>query len=137
MKSFGGELAKQRDRFRSHHRVESVQRFVENQNCGFVRDRLGEPYALPHSLAVTRNFSIGGLNEIYVFERNLAQLVRTLSIETMDQQKRVDKLASRHASRERIELHAVADFAKQLLGLVSRNTQDFDRAARLFRKVGY
>src|SRR6185312_1849111 len=45
--------------------------------------------------------------------------------------------ATRHASRKRIELRAVTDFAKQSLGLVGRNTQKRDRAARWSQQSGH
>jgi hypothetical protein len=81
-----------------------------------MRDRLRQTNALSHALAVGRDFSIPGFDETDAFERNLAQLVCSLAIETVDQQKRIDKLASGHTSRKRIKLRAVADFAKQLSG---------------------
>src|SRR5262245_62006212 len=114
MKSFGSELAKQRDRFGTHHRIETVKRLVENQHGWLVRNRLCEAYTLPHSFAVCRDFSIPGFQETDAFERNLAQLVCSLTIVAMDEEKRVDKLSSGHSSRERVKLRTVTNFAEQL-----------------------
>src|SRR5215216_5577569 len=98
MKSFSGELAEQRNCFRAHHRIETVERLIENQYGRLMGDRLCKPDTLSHSFAVTCNLSIGSFHETHAFQRNLAQIVRAFAIVTMDHQKRIDKLSSRHTS---------------------------------------
>src|SRR6185503_10822042 len=137
MKSFRGELAEQRNRFRAHHRIETVERLVENQDNRLMGDRLCKPDTLPHSFAVTRDLSIGSFHEIHAFECNLAQFVRTFAIVTMDHQERVDKLSSCDTSRERIELRAVANFAEQFFRSICRNSQKRNRASRRPQQSGH
>src|SRR6185369_4494827 len=104
-------------------------RFVENQDCRLMRDRLCQPYALSHSLAVTRHFSICGFDEVHAFECELAKLVYALAIVSMDQQERIQKLPSGNASRKRVKLSAITNFAKELLRLIRGNAQQRNRAA--------
>src|SRR6185369_2624306 len=96
VQTFRREFAKQRDRLGPNHRIEAVERFVENQNSRLVRDRLREPDALSHALAVRRDFAIRGIHEIDAFDSKLAEVVCLLAIVTVDEKKRVDKLAARH-----------------------------------------
>ena len=44
--------AEQRDRLGAHQRVKAVQRLVEDEHFGIVRDRLRQPDALPHALGI-------------------------------------------------------------------------------------
>ena len=89
-----------------------------------MRDRLRQPDALAHSFAVGRNFAIRRVKQTDAFERSDRQLVRLLSVETVDQQKRLDELAAGQPARKRIELRAVTDFAKQLLRLIGGNAEN-------------
>src|SRR6185369_6547734 len=114
----------------AHHRIETVERFVKNENCRLVCDRLREPDALSHTLAVSRYFAIRGISKVDTLDCKLAQLVCVFAIVTMNEQKRVDKLAASHAARKRIELGAVTKFTKELLRLIGGNPQNGDRAAR-------
>src|SRR5690349_13118838 len=55
----------------------------------------------------------------------------------MDQQKRIEKLAPGQPTWERVKLRAVADSAKQSFGLVGRNAEQRDRAARRSQQPGH
>src|SRR6185369_14253447 len=137
MKPFRGELAEQRDRFRAHHRIETVERLIENQYGRLVGDRLCQPDTLPHSFAVTCNLPIGSFQEIYAFERNVAQLVCTFAIVTMNHQERVDEFSAGHTSRKRIELRTVADSSEQLVRPVRRNSEKRNFASRRPQQPGH
>src|SRR6185369_7901030 len=130
VQTIGSEFAKEGDRLGAHHRIETVERLIQNQNRRLVRDRLREANALSHALAVTRYFPIRSIGEVDALDCKLGQIVRLLAIETVDEQERRNKLATSHASRKRIELRAVTDFAKQTFRLISRDAQKLDRSAR-------
>ena len=55
------QLFEERDRFRAHHRIESIKRFVQNQHRRLMSYRLSEAHALTHAFAVGSNPSIGGV----------------------------------------------------------------------------
>ena len=40
------------------HGIKSVERFIEHQNRGMMRDGLGQPYALAHAFAVSSHFTM-------------------------------------------------------------------------------
>src|SRR5689334_6145322 len=107
VQTLGSEFAKEGDRLGADHRIETIERLVENQNCRLVRDRLRQPDALSHAFAVPSYFAIRGIDEIHAFDSKLGEIVCLLTIVTIDKEKRVNKLAARHASRKRVKLRAV------------------------------
>ena len=52
------ELAEKANYFRTRHRVEAVQGFIQYEHRWVMRDRLGEPDALPHAFTERRNFTV-------------------------------------------------------------------------------
>ncbi len=57
--------AKQRDHFRAGERIQAVQRFVQHQHFRVVGQRLRQPDALPHPLAVASNIPFGSIDQIH------------------------------------------------------------------------
>src|SRR6185312_3502481 len=58
-------------------------------------------------------------------------------LDSLDQQIRVNKLTTCHASRKRVELRAVADFLEQLFRLIGRRAEDANRAASRLKQSGH
>ena len=59
--AFLAPLLEERDGFVASHGIEAVQRLVEHQDGGAVRDRLRQLDALPHAFAIGRDEAVGGL----------------------------------------------------------------------------
>src|SRR2546423_7576566 len=137
VKSFGSKFTKQRNRLRTDHRIETVERFVEDQDRGLMRDGVGQTNALPHAFAVGRDLSVRGVEQIDSLQRNVSQLVSAFAIEAIHQQIRVNKLAAGKTARKGIKLSAVTEFAKQSFGLIRRDSQNRDRATRGSQQSGH
>src|SRR5213075_3060658 len=65
VQSLFAERFEQCHRFGTGHGIEAVQRLIEHQHRGVMGDRLSEPNALPHALAVSSDFAIGGIGEVH------------------------------------------------------------------------
>ena len=94
MEPFRRKLLEQADRLGPRHRIETVQRFVEDQNRRVVRDRLCEPHALPHALAVAGDPPLGRLDQSDALERTPREAVRLASAESRNAEIGVDELVS-------------------------------------------
>src|SRR5262245_20091542 len=137
VQAFLRELAEKPDRFGAGHRVKPVQRLVQNHRRGLVRDRLGQPDALSHALAVSGDLAVGGLNQIDALDRAPGHLFGLLARQAVNRQKRFDEVVAGHPFRERIELAAIADLAKQLLRVRRRNAENADAASRRLDQAGH
>src|SRR5262245_3648370 len=137
VQTFLRELAEEPDRFGARHRVKPVQRLVKNHDRGLVRDRLGQPYALAHALAVSGDFAVGGLDQVNAFDRAPGLLLARPGRQAVNRKQTFDELVAGHPSRKRIELAAIADLAKQLLRVRRRNAQYYYAPARRLDQAGH
>ena len=48
----------------AHQRIQAVERLIQHQHARIVSDGLGQFDALPHALAVARNFAMRGLAQV-------------------------------------------------------------------------
>src|SRR6266550_1062273 len=64
VKPFGGELAEQANRLRASHRIEAVQRFIQNHYDRLMRDGLGQSYALAHAFAISSNLEVSSIEQL-------------------------------------------------------------------------
>ena len=93
-----------------------------------MRDRLSEPNALPHALAVSSDFAIGGIGEVHAVDGFPCELAG-LSVRKAAQQQSVeDKFESGNATREGIKLGAVTQVTKEFFGVIRRDAQHADVA---------
>jgi hypothetical protein len=68
MHSLPAKLFKERNGFGARHGVQSIQRLVEDQHSGPMRNRLREPNLLTHAFAVARNLAARCVAKLYAFE---------------------------------------------------------------------
>ena len=48
---------------RANQRIETVQRLVQHQQVGIVRDGLRQPHPLPHALGIRRDLAVRRLGQ--------------------------------------------------------------------------
>jgi hypothetical protein len=58
------ELLEETNRLGPRHRIQTVQRLVENHNLGIVGDRLRQTYPLPHAFAVGSDLTIRCVEQV-------------------------------------------------------------------------
>ena len=61
-------LAEERDGFGARQRVQAVERLVEHDDGGVVRDGLRELHTLPHAFAIRRDRAVHGVGERHQLE---------------------------------------------------------------------
>ena len=132
-----GEGAEQGDGFGAGEGIEAVERLIEDEDRRAVADGLGQLDALPHAFAVAGDFAFGGIHEIDALEGAPGQIRSFLMAAAIDAQIGVDEFEAGQAFGEGVELGAVADFAKEALGVVGRDAQDRDRAAGGLQQAGH
>src|SRR5690242_4489903 len=88
--AFARPRAEERDRLRANQRVEAVQRLVEHEDLGIVRDRLRQPHALPHSFGIRRDLPVGRFRQTEALERLPGLLLRLRPPVSKQQQPRRD-----------------------------------------------
>src|SRR6266852_8625895 len=102
-----------------------------------MRDCLRQTDALPHALAVGRDFSIRSVKQTNAFQSGSRQRQSFLLFITVDQQKRADEFPSRQPARKRIKLRAVTQLFEELLRTIGRNIENRDAAARWLEQTGH
>src|SRR5437870_13023179 len=100
-------------------------------------NRLRQTDSLSHALAISGDFAIRRLEHVDSLERGDCQVFGFLVIETMNQQKRLDEVAARQSSRERIELRAEANLTKKLFRPVGWYTENANVPARRLQQAGH
>ena len=78
-----------------------------------------------------------GVHQVHAFDGAPGEGVRFGVRAAVEAQERVDELIAGDAARERIELRAVAELAEQLLGIVGRDAEHADAAARGAQQAGH
>src|SRR5262249_48818541 len=109
MASFGGEFAEQRDGFGADQRIESIERFVENENSGIVRNRLRKFDPLPHPFAVSGNLTVRSFDKIDALDC-FPRLFLAFGVRCAEQSEEgVDELESGEPLGKGIELRRIAE----------------------------
>ena len=62
VQTFCRQLAKQRNRLRPNHGIQTIQWFIKNEHQGLVCDRLRQSDSLAHAFAIGGYLSIGGID---------------------------------------------------------------------------
>src|SRR5215475_9786049 len=80
---------------------------------------------------------MGGVNQVDSFDRAPGFLFSLFWRQAVDGQKRFDELIAGHSFRERIELAAITDLAKQLLWVRRRKAENAHAPARRLDQAGH
>jgi len=115
------ERLEERDRLGARHRVEAVERLVEDDDLRVVRDRLSETDALAHPLAIPRDAAARGFLEADLRDRVGGLGLRVGAGQAVEEQRRPHELVSGEPGREGVVLRAVADLLHQELRLIRKS----------------
>src|SRR4051812_22723208 len=100
MPALPGKGPEQCNRFRPHQRIEAIERLIENQYPGIVRNRLSQTNALAHSFTVAADLAMGRLPQPRLVNGSPGKLVAQCLVITEQQQVRVNELIAGEALRE-------------------------------------
>src|SRR5678815_4950394 len=133
------KLPKEINDLRASHGIESVQRFVEYENSGIVRQGKTQPDALPHPLAVACHPPMRRIRHAHTLEDFPRAVFCFATAESMQYQHRMNHVIAGEPSRKGIELRAVSDVAEESLRIGRWNVQDtnssFGRAQQTRHEV--
>src|SRR6185437_13811115 len=91
-----------------------------------MADRLRQPDALSNTLAVAGNLALGRFGQADALQRLPGKAVRLAIVDSMQLEHVEDERISGDPFRERVELRAITDPAKQLFRLVRREAKNPD-----------
>src|SRR6185503_5285838 len=135
--AFARPGAEQRDRLGPHQRVEAVQRLVEHEQLGIVRDRLRQAHALPHALRIPRHLPVRRLGQAQALERLPRFLFRFRAPVSEQQQPGRDERESGRPARRRVVLRGVPGDAHQRFGIARRDPAHEDLAVVGMDQAGH
>jgi len=134
---FPAEALEEGQRLGAGHRVEAVQRLVQDQDFGPMAERQCQADPLAHPLAVARELAVGRFGHAHALERLRGGAIGLGAVQARQPQPSSYEGPAGGAVREGVDLRAIPDLLAEGFRVVRAHAEDADPPAARTDEAGH